>query len=91
MLSVSLENDFIKTFDIQEDNSEVAYFTGTMSPDIDKHLMDLILLSTRISGMNICWCYTKEELKNVLLEEFIYNFSPELKTEIQKIFNPWRF
>lgn len=86
-----LENDFIKTFDIQDDNSETAYFTGTIKPDIDLHLMDLILLSTRTSGMNISWCYTEKELKDSLLEEFIYNFSTDLKNEILKIFNPWRF
>jgi len=86
-----LEEDFLKTFDIQDDPSETAYFTGTVRPDIDLHLMDLILLSTRIAGMNIPWCYTKEELRDSLLEEFIYNFSIELKEEILKIFNPWRF
>ena len=84
------EQKFIEMFDIQEDKSETAYFTGTMQPDIDKHLMDLILLFTRELFM-IPPSTTVQELKENILIEFMGMYSDDLKEKIQRIFNPWRF
>lgn len=81
-----IDTVFFKYFDIQEDTSETAYFTGTMQPEIDDDkLFELISLYLEID--------TKEDLKNTVLDGLIKKSDKDenIKMKIQKLFNPWMF
>ena len=82
----NIDEKFFKYFDIQEDTSECAYFTGTMQPKIDDDMLfKLILLYMNIN--------TKEDLKHTILNDLIEKSKEveDIKLRVQKLFNPWLF
>lgn len=85
------EKEFIRVFDLQDDKSETAYYTGTMEPQFhDVNLWKLMILGTHYPEFYTKPCNTKQEYIDEVLKEFIKIGEP-VKEAIQKIFNSWRF
>lgn len=85
------KDKFFKYFDIEDDPSETAYFTGTVKPDInDINLWQLMLLGTEYNEFKPRNCNTKEEYIIEVLNGFLL-LGDLVREKIQKIFNPWRF
>lgn len=84
---------FFKVFDIQEDPSETAYFTGKVKPYLDDdRLFKLICLCTTVYDFPFYESNSKNELiQNIISASLMYYNLPNFKLGIQKIFNPWRF